>query len=417
MIFSRILAICLQLVGMISLSTEKEVVSPPVFSLQSGYYYTETKEDYSDGIVIAFNKREDDATIYYSIDETNSVYNEYTEPFVVNESTCVKAYAETNNGESKTVTVIYNLRTNVVPTIEGGIYSDKIFLKLKHNKCDCVEKGKTKVYYTLDGSSPKIDGILYTPDKGITIKKSCILTLMIVPDNGNTVTYKRIKYIINPSSEVEQYKEKYLYNTLSEQEKEIYQRLYTAAEQGKNALLADMKLTLNDTWTAVEAFFYENPQFLIDYYTIRVPHKYVTEVIFYGNEDYLEKRTKLNKIACNILGEIEDDELKMVYKIHDAIVRRVNYDMDADDKFNAGGAIIDNQAVCQGYAMAFTYLCQAAGIECITVKGETESGSHAWNMVKIDGKWYHLDVCWDDTELYDYDFFVFLKKKLTKHIN
>lgn len=162
------------------------------------------------------------------------------------------------------------------------------------------------------------------------------------------------------------------------------------------------------------SLFYENPQFLIDYYTIRVPYKYVTEVIFYGNEDYLEKRTKLNKIACNLLGEIEDDELKMVYKIHDALVCRVNYDMDADDKFNAGGANIDNQAVCQGYAMAFTYLCQAAGIECITVKGETESGSHAWNMVKIDGKWYHLDVCWDDTELYDYEFFCVSEEEINK---
>ena len=104
----------------------------------------------------------------------------------------------------------------------------------------------------------------------------------------------------------------------------------------------------------------------------------------------------------------------MVSNIHDVLVRRVNYDINANDKFNAGGAIINNRSVCQGYAMAFTYLCQAAGIECITVKGDTEFGGHAWNMVKINGNWYHLDVCWDDTELYDYDYFCISEEKISK---
>lgn len=413
MILSKILTLSLQVLNILSLNSSNEIISPPAFSLQSGNYYAETVEEYSDSIVIAFDDREDKATIYYSVDETNSEYCEYTEPFAIDEQTRIKAYAETNDGVSKTVTAVYNLKTNITPTIESGIYTNSIWLELKHQNCDCIETGKTKIYYTLDGSSPSEKGILYNYNEGITISQSCTLTLMTVPANDNLVTYKRIKYVINPSNMIENIEEKYYYNTLTYKEQKIYQRLYSAAEQGRNALLSDMNLTLGDTWTAVEAFFYENPQFLIDYYIIRVPYKYVTEVIFIGNEDYLEKKQDFNKFACRMLGEIKINELEMVSKIHDALVRYVNYELEADDKFNASGAIIDKRAVCQGYAMAFTYLCQAAGIECVTVKGDTEFGGHAWNMVKINNQWYHVDVCWDDSELYDYEYFCITEEKIS----
>lgn len=417
MILSKILALSLQFLSVISLNTENQFVSPPTFSLQSGSYYTDVKEDYTDGITIAFDDREDGATIYYSTDETKSEYYKYSEPFVIDQKTRIKAYAITSKGKSKTVTATYTLKTDIVPTIESGIYSDSIWLELKHKECDCVKNGETKIYYTMDNSTPKIDGELYDPDKGIVINQSCTLTLMTVPSNNNIVTYKRIKYIINSNSLVEKFQEKYYYNTLSLKEQKIYQRLYSAAEQGKNALLSDMNLTLNDTKNAAEAFFFENPQFLIDYYIIRVPYKYVTEVLFVGNEDYFDKKEKLNKMACNIIKEIQTDELKMIYTIHDTLVQRVEYVMDADDKFNAGGAIIDNRSVCQGYAMAFTYLCQAVGIECITVKGSTEFGGHAWNMVKVDDNWYHIDVCWDDSTLYDYDYFCITEEEINKTHN
>ena len=38
------------------------------------------------------------------------------------------------------------------------------------------------------------------------------------------------------------------------------------------------------------------------------------------------------------------------------------------------------------------------GIECITVVGASfgSSEDHAWNMVKLDGAWYCVDVTWDD---------------------
>ncbi len=58
--------------------------------------------------------------------------------------------------------------------------------------------------------------------------------------------------------------------------------------------------------------------------------------------------------------------------------------------------------VCQGYAYAFKYLCDRAGIECVVVSGTLyqsldEPGPHAWNAVKIDGSWYGVDVTSNDS--------------------
>jgi hypothetical protein len=56
--------------------------------------------------------------------------------------------------------------------------------------------------------------------------------------------------------------------------------------------------------------------------------------------------------------------------------------------------------VCEGYAKAFKVLCDEAGIPCVVVTGTgiNDSGSqnHMWNYVKLNGKWYAVDVTWND---------------------
>lgn len=48
--------------------------------------------------------------------------------------------------------------------------------------------------------------------------------------------------------------------------------------------------------------------------------------------------------------------------------------------------------VCEGYSRCFNLLLEKAGIETTLVSAV----SHAWNLVKLNGKWYHMDVTWDD---------------------
>ena len=63
---------------------------------------------------------------------------------------------------------------------------------------------------------------------------------------------------------------------------------------------------------------------------------------------------------------------------------------------------MSRSAVCEGYANLFAEMCQAAGIESRVINGyvkEFAGGdlnfpNHAWNSVKINGKWELLDVTW-----------------------
>ncbi len=100
-------------------------------------------------------------------------------------------------------------------------------------------------------------------------------------------------------------------------------------------------------------------------------------------------------------------EYDKVFAIHQYLVSTVDYDYEnlktdtlPDSVFTAEGALLDHLAVCEGYARAFSWLCEQAGLEEVMISGTADNGSgiisHAWNQVQIDGIWYNMDVTWDD---------------------
>ena len=64
--------------------------------------------------------------------------------------------------------------------------------------------------------------------------------------------------------------------------------------------------------------------------------------------------------------------------------------------YTAYGALVNRTAVCQGYALAYQELLAQCGIESEYVSGLGNGGRHGWNIIRIDGEWYHVDVTWDD---------------------
>ncbi|MDQ0060573.1 transglutaminase domain-containing protein [Paenibacillus harenae] len=81
--------------------------------------------------------------------------------------------------------------------------------------------------------------------------------------------------------------------------------------------------------------------------------------------------------------------------IHDWIVTHVEYDQSLKH-YTAYNAITLGNAVCQGYSLLGYKMLKEAGIPVLIADGSVDSGEHAWNMVQLDGKWYHLDLTWDD---------------------
>lgn len=98
-------------------------------------------------------------------------------------------------------------------------------------------------------------------------------------------------------------------------------------------------------------------------------------------------------------------EFEKVKTAHDYIVKTC--DVAKDWRYNgantAWGALVYKEAQCSGYARAFKAICDAMGIGCYHVHANSKAinPSHQWNMVKVDGKWYHIDLnCNDNSGFY-----------------
>lgn len=80
------------------------------------------------------------------------------------------------------------------------------------------------------------------------------------------------------------------------------------------------------------------------------------------------------------------------------ILRTVTYHIDNTLNQNAGTALVQGRAQCSGIAKAVKLLFDWIGIKSLIIDGEAtdpssgQRGPHAWNLVCIDGVWYHLDV-------------------------
>jgi hypothetical protein len=137
----------------------------------------------------------------------------------------------------------------------------------------------------------------------------------------------------------------------------------------------------------------------------RFPHRTIVFSYLYPTPQIESVERKITDkikgiIRSNNISQLTPYEKEL--SLHDYLVTNVAYEY-ADKSYHkahsAVGALLHGRAVCEGYSMAFKLLCDAAGISCIVLYGTATNsdgtGNHAWNIVKLDGKCYHIDVTWD----------------------
>jgi len=117
-----------------------------------------------------------------------------------------------------------------------------------------------------------------------------------------------------------------------------------------------------------------------------------------GLEYYEQFRTQAEKIISSTVKPGMSD-LEKALVLHDYLVLNSTYDLygtmeDLNEGYSAYDIIVKKNGVCQGYALAYQYLLGLVGVESRVVK--SEDMCHGWNLVKINGNWYHVDVTWDD---------------------
>ena len=78
--------------------------------------------------------------------------------------------------------------------------------------------------------------------------------------------------------------------------------------------------------------------------------------------------------------------------LHNWLTEHVYYDTDYE--YYGADVLFRRKGVCDSYSKAYKLLCDTAGIGCERVV--SNSMNHAWNVIKLGGTWYQVDVTWDD---------------------
>ena len=130
-------------------------------------------------------------------------------------------------------------------------------------------------------------------------------------------------------------------------------------------------------------------------------YTYTFEVNYLTNaaqEEMVDQYVKTN-VAKLVKPGMSDFEKVRV--INEFIVLNTTYSFNTKTTPHAAYAIVtEGKGVCQAYALLAYKMLKEAGIENIYVTGDAGKGNakelHAWNLVKVDGEWYHLDTTWSD---------------------
>lgn len=119
----------------------------------------------------------------------------------------------------------------------------------------------------------------------------------------------------------------------------------------------------------------------------------------YTFDDLISVKEKINEIINNIPSDYNHiEKILFLYKYlgkkvhYDKKIASLNYrERESHDSKSIYDVLFNYKGVCSSIAVTFRALMDAVGIECQVVSSE----EHEWNVVKINGVWYHLDLTWD----------------------
>ena len=127
--------------------------------------------------------------------------------------------------------------------------------------------------------------------------------------------------------------------------------------------------------------------YLVDYYTTST------------QETTVDSAVKSLLSQLNLTGKTDYQKVRTIYEYITETVRYDHANLNNQSytlKFSAYAALINKTAVCQGYANLFYRLALELGIDARIISGIGNGGSHGWNIVELNGKYYNLDATWDE---------------------
>ena len=153
---------------------------------------------------------------------------------------------------------------------------------------------------------------------------------------------------------------------------------------------------------------------------------YALEITIIYNNNYTDERINLinNKVdeTLNKLIKTEMSDKEKIKAIHDNIIDNTKYDENfciLEDQTQctttspylsdiAYGVLFENNGICSGYTDLMAIYLNKLNVPNYRITNI--AANHIWNAVMLDGKWYHLDVTWDDPissrDILSHDYFL-----------
>ena len=155
------------------------------------------------------------------------------------------------------------------------------------------------------------------------------------------------------------------------------------------------------------AFSVENPSVEVNMYPTSGLHRIIEVKLEYkSSEEELERRrSALAEAIGAMTADIDRDVLGDAETVRE-LVRALGEwseflpereddltgSVARDDTFTAYGALAEGSAASEGYALALKALCSEVGLDARIVNGRWNGISHRWNLVEVEGSWYHVDA-------------------------
>lgn len=178
---------------------------------------------------------------------------------------------------------------------------------------------------------------------------------------------------------------------------------------------------------------YNNPQKVIDRYdsipTVKGYARWSNGKMEY---QYRFKKSTVTKYTTGVNNKVKsiapklakpsDSDYKKVKAVHNYVVNNMSYDysvLNGNDRYSAHlayGGLVQKLGVCDAYAKSVEMLLNYMGVESGLVYGYGNGIYHAWNYVKIDGKYYYLDATWNDTAKTNKYFLINTKEMQKDHV-
>ncbi len=162
-----------------------------------------------------------------------------------------------------------------------------------------------------------------------------------------------------------------------------------------NISISDISQIYFDILNKYPRYFYVSGKFFYSYSYDSNNVVAITPEYSDTTENVQKMTAQYNAKVKEIVSFMDDSwsDLEKVLYINDYLCTHAKYDGSLQ-KYNAYNLLVEGTAVCQGYALAYQELCNQVGIECELVT--SSKLKHAWNLVKVNDQYYHVDSTWND---------------------